>query len=92
MYFLKKKIPLRGMVPTKLVYSNDDHEKVYHNCKFHNLRGKGSCTRVWPYKMYYFFSVDQGKVFQIVNLITSEYVLVLKRCNKSHIVKMLYFF
>ena len=32
------------------VYHNDDHGRVYHNCKFHDPRGRVSCAKVWPYK------------------------------------------
>ena len=26
--------------------------RVYHTCKFHDTRGRGSCARAWPYKSY----------------------------------------
>ena len=37
---------LWGMEQTNLVYSNDDQWRVYLNCKFHDSRGRGTCSRV----------------------------------------------
>ena len=34
---------------SNLVYSNNDHGRVYLNCKFHDLRGRGSCAGAWLY-------------------------------------------
>ena len=30
-------------------YSNDDKERAYQNCKFHDPQSRGSCARAWPY-------------------------------------------
>ena len=37
---------------TGLVYSNDNEERVYLNCKFHDPWVWGSCATAWPYRSY----------------------------------------
>ena len=52
-HFLKNLLLLLpGIDQTNQVCSNDDQGRVYQNCKFHDPRGRGSCARVWPYKLY----------------------------------------
>ena len=56
--------------------SNDDHEGVYQNCKFHESLGRGSCARAWdlcrswPYRSYskntLFFFYNLSKLISIV--------------------------
>ena len=61
-------------------YGNDGQGRVYQNCKYNDLRDKGSCAAEWPYRDFFFSSSlptlgqnktnyaysnnDQGKVYQ----------------------------
>ena len=49
-------INLSSLLPvidqTNYVYSIDYQGRVYQNCKFHDLRDRGSRARAWPYKSY----------------------------------------
>ena len=52
-YFLKKYSSLfPGIDQTNYAYGNDDQGREYQNCIFHDPRGRGYCTRAWPYKLY----------------------------------------
>ena len=51
--FVEKSSSLLPVIDqTNYVYSDDDQERVYKNCNFHDSRGRGSCARVWPCKSY----------------------------------------
>ena len=53
MYFLNKSYSLlRGMVHTNYVFINDNRGRVYQSCKCHDPRGRGSCAKVWPCKLF----------------------------------------
>ena len=60
-YFYKKYSSLLpGIDQINQVCSNDDQERVYQNCKFHDPLGRGSCARGCDHishivKMHYFF-------------------------------------
>ena len=61
------------------MHSNDDQERVYQNCKFHDPWGRGSCARSWPYKsflvkMHYFIFIPSSLLWDMIqtNLVTKE--------------------
>ena len=63
------------------VYSNNNLQKVYQNCKelFHDPRGMGSCDGAWSFEIVRF-------------MILGVWFLVLGRGHIYRIVKMHYFF
>ena len=44
---------LWGMIQTNTVHGNNDGGMVhvYQKCKFHDPWGRGSCAKVWPYRL-----------------------------------------
>ena len=51
-YFFKQFFSSSGKDQINQVCSNDDQERVYQNCNFHDPWDRGSCARAWPYKSY----------------------------------------
>ena len=53
MHYFIKNIPSPIYISDKLgIHITDDHGKVFQNFKFHDLRGRISCARAWPYRSY----------------------------------------
>ena len=50
--FLRKSSLLWGMIQKNLICSDDDQERFYQNCIFHDLWCRGSCTKALSYKLY----------------------------------------
>ena len=52
-------------------YGNDGQGRVYQNCKYNDLRDKGSCAAEWPYRD--FFSplpcLHWGKIRQTMHIV-----------------------
>ena len=63
------------MFQTNWVYSNVNQGRVYPNCKFHDLRGRGSCARMWPYKSYseYFLSSTLSIYSTLIAILLRDY-------------------
>ena len=63
------------MVRTIYVYSYDDKEKVYQNCKFHDPRGRGSCAQAWSCKSFseaHYFLIKFFSLLRV--MVQSNYV------------------
>ena len=76
-FFWKSSSLLLSIDQTNWIYSNDDQERVYQNCKFHDPQGKGCFATSWTYKSYienafFLWKSDKLKICNVV-IMTKEW-------------------
>ena len=60
--------------------SNDDHGRVFLNCKFHYPQGRGSCARAWSSIKYIVMMTKEGTT-KIVNFMTHGAGILILGCG-----------